>query len=239
MLISVGELVDKFGIKPKAVLHVGGHLGEEHHDMNLHGWGANGVYWVESQEKLCDQMRSKFEGTNNRVINATVWSENGIKKTFHENVNSQSSSLYDLGTHKESYPDFVEIRSREVTTSTLDSLTSIPEGIEFINLDIQGAELEALKGASRILRGVNWIYTEINRKHVYESCPLVNEIDEFLKTQGFKRVATRWSFGEDWGDALYSRHSLPITRITFLVSEFVSTFTTSLRYAIHNLKSSN
>lgn len=236
VLISVEELARKFGISPKSVLHVGGHLGEEHDDMRLHGWGINGVYWIESQEKLCEEMRLKFKGTNNFVINATIWSENGVKKIFNENVNTQSSSLYRLGTHKESYPEFVETSSREVTTSTLDSLAGIPKDIEFINLDIQGAELNALKGATNVLKRVSWVYTEVNRKHVYESCPLVGEIDEFLESQGFNRVATRWSFGEDWGDALYSRQPLLIARYAFLISEFASNLLSKIRYTAHNLK---
>lgn len=238
MLISVGELVSRFGIQPNLILHVGGHLGEEHEDMSTFDWGKGGIFWVESQKDLCDQMRTKFSGSHNVVINATVWSSNGLKKLFYDNLNTQSSSLYQLGTHKESYPDFVEVNQREVITSTLDSLQDIPHGVDFINLDVQGAELEALKGAKRILGDVSWIYTEINRKHVYQSCPLVKEIDEFLRTQGFRRVATRWAFGEDWGDALYSRKRNFRKWLLFLFSENVDNVLMKIRYKTHDLKKS-
>lgn len=236
MLIPVSELVRRFGIHPNKVLHVGGHLGEEQADMSAFGWGSHGVFWIESQETLCNEMRIKFAGTNNFVVEATVWSESGLKMTFNDNINSQSSSLYDLGTHKDSYPDFVVVSQREVVTTTLDSLSEIPSGIDFINVDVQGAELEALKGAQRILKDVSWIYTEVNRKHVYESCPLIGDIDKFLQSQGFRRVATRWSFGEDWGDALYARERKLISSLIFMILNVRTEIILRLKYKLHDLK---
>lgn len=236
MLIPVSELVTRFGVHPEKVLHVGGHLGEEQAEMSAFGWGSSGVFWVESQEALCSEMRIKFSGTNNFVVQATVWSESGLKMTFNDNINSQSSSLYDLGTHKDSYPDFVVVSQREVVTTTLDSLSEIPSGIDFVNLDVQGAELEALKGAQRILKDVSWIYTEVNRKHVYESCPLISDIDKFLKSQGFRRVATRWSFGEDWGDALYAREYKLINSLIFKILNTRTEIKLKMKYKLHDLR---
>ena len=233
MLINPQELKRKFRVLPKTVLHVGGHLGEESEDMRANSWGVDGIYWVESQVWLCKKMIERFAGTTDVVINATVWSESDIRMIFNENLNSQSSSLYKLGSHKKSYPEFREINQREVVTSTLDSLSEIPPGIDFVNLDIQGAELEALKGANRILQDVSWIYTEVNRGYVYEDCPLISEIDVFLKEKGFRRVATRWSIGDDWGDALYSRHRYVIPRLRFALIEFLSYGTTRAKYFAH------
>lgn len=236
MLISPKELSKKFGVVPNTVLHVGGHLGEESEEMRASNWGVDGIFWVESQESLCEKMRETFSRTTDIVINATVWSTSNIKMIFNENVNSQSSSLYKLGTHKSSYPEFVEKNQREVITSTLDSLSQIPSGISFMNLDIQGAELEALKGATRILQEVLWIYTEVNRGHIYENCPLISEVDEYLKFKGFTRVATRWSIGEDWGDALYVRHPRLIPQLKFAIFEFFSSAFMRSRYFIHAKK---
>ena len=204
--------------------------------MRKSGWGIDGITWVESQEKLCDLIRSRFEGTNQRVICATVWSEDGVKKTFHENVNTQSSSLFELGTHKDSFPEMIEIGSREVTTTRIDSILSETDQIDFINLDIQGSELEALKGAVRTLTKVQWIYTEVNRKETYKSCPMIQEIDIFLKKQGFSRAATRWSFNDDWGDALYVRNHNVFQSSLFMIKEFFLTKLLQTRYGLHDLK---
>lgn len=236
MLISVNELVRNFNVSPRNVLHVGAHLAEEYEEMRKSGWGIDGITWVESQEELCDLIRSRFEGTNQRVICATVWSEDDVKKIFHENVNTQSSSLYELGTHKDSFPEMVEINSREVITTKIDSILSENDQIDFINLDIQGSELEALKGAVKTLAKVQWIYTEVNRKETYKCCPMIQEIDIFLKHQGFSRAATRWSFNDDWGDALYVRNHEIFQSSRFMIKEFVATKLLQVRYGLHDLK---
>ena len=81
----------------------------------------------------------------------------------------------------------------------------------FLNLDIQGAELKALKGMEEYLSKVDYIYTEVNSEYVYEKCAIVNEIDSYLMAFGFIRTETAW-YSEDggrsshgWGDAFYIR----------------------------------
>lgn len=75
---------------------------------------------------------------------------------------------------------------------------------DFINLDIQGAELLALKGATSILPFVKAIYTEVNEKELYEGCALIEELDAYLKQNGFTRILTNMT-KHGWGDALYIR----------------------------------
>jgi hypothetical protein len=72
----------------------------------------------------------------------------------------------------------------------------------FINIDIQGAELLALKSFGKLLDNFKYIYTEINTNNLYKDCALVSEIDEYLSKYGFIRVETSMTEFE-WGDALY------------------------------------
>jgi len=64
--------------------------------------------------------------------------------------------------------------------------------------------LEVLKGGTKTLEHVDYVYCEVNRDEVYENNALVEELDEFLAGYGMKRVETDWA-GEIWGDALYIR----------------------------------
>ena len=50
----------------------------------------------------------------------------------------------------------------------------------FLNLDIQGAELKALKSMGDYLNNVDYIYTEVNSDYVYEDCALITELDDYL-----------------------------------------------------------
>jgi len=76
----------------------------------------------------------------------------------------------------------------------------------FLNFDIQGAELKALKGMEEYLDNLDYLYTEVNKNYVYENCALVNELDEYLNKFGLVRVETNWTDYE-WGDAFYIKRN--------------------------------
>jgi hypothetical protein len=75
--------------------------------------------------------------------------------------------------------------------------------VNFLNLDIQGVELKALKGMEEYLNTVDYIYTEVNTDYVYVDCCLMSELDEYLGGFGFKRVETSMCGNTGWGDAFY------------------------------------
>jgi hypothetical protein len=70
-----------------------------------------------------------------------------------------------------------------------------------LNIDIQGAELLALKGLGNLLENFNFIYTEVNEKEIYIKCALLSEIDEYVSTFGFERRYLNTLNG--YGNALY------------------------------------
>ena len=204
MLISVKNLSRFWNIDPKRILHVGGHEGEEFEDYKR--YFSAPVTWVEAQPNKVEIIQKKIKGSDNNVISATVWSVGGVNLNLNVMTNSQSSSLFELGTHSTEHPEIEFSHKLQVTTSTLDDIVGEKE-FDYISLDIQGAELEALKGFSTGIRNVKWIYTEVNRMSLYEGCCLVDQLDLFLSKEGFERVATRWT-RHQWGDALYISRSI-------------------------------
>jgi FkbM family methyltransferase len=208
LLIPVDVLKNKFGILATGVLHVGAHLAEERDDYERAGWSEfNKIIWVESQFELAQKLIQELDPQKNKVINATVWSETGMKMNFNLANNSQSSSLYNLGTHATTYPDVKFNSGRTITTVRLDEIINDSDDISFVNLDIQGAELEALKGLGSKLHQVKWIYSEVNKWSVYEGCAKIGELDRYLEKFSFSRVATRWAYKAGWGDALWIKRT--------------------------------
>jgi hypothetical protein len=47
----------------------------------------------------------------------------------------------------------------------------------------------------------------VNTAEVYKGCGQLNEVDDFLKTHGFKRVKTELT-NEYWGDAIYIKNKI-------------------------------
>lgn len=206
MLISVQDLGRRFNIKPTGVLHIGAHLGEESQDYINEGWGERQkIIWIESQPQLVTSLRNRLDSKNHEVIEATIWSESGRELTFNITNNSQSSSLLKLGTHTERYPEIKVVSQYQVITTTLKNLFPGRIEFDFINIDLQGSELEALKGFGNLPTSIKWIYTEVNKEEVYENCATIMELDSYLAAQGLTRIFTQWAIRKGWGDALYAR----------------------------------
>ena len=84
----------------------------------------------------------------------------------------------------------------------MDDTNGLTSQCNFINIDVQGYELEVFKGATNTLKHIDYIMSEVNTDEVYEGCVLIDELDEFLVTFGFNRVETNMAGGL-WGDAFY------------------------------------
>jgi FkbM family methyltransferase len=199
MLISPRLLNNLYRIKPKGVLHVGAHDGEEQEDYDKYSWGP--VTWVEAMPDKVAQLNHRLKYPN-VVIQACVWDSNNEEMILHEANNGQSTSLFEFGTHESNYPEIEVVKEIKVLTKRLDSLAIKFENFDFLNLDIQGAELQALKGLGDKLLSISYIYSEVNREAVYIGCAQVAEIDNYLSSRDFKRIDTIWT-KNGWGDAIW------------------------------------
>jgi FkbM family methyltransferase len=187
------DTLDRFGVLPSRVLHVGAHEAEE---TDLYArWGAE-VLWVEANPTLANRLKQR--GLN--VVCGAAWSSAG-PLTLHVASNGHSSSVYPMGSHTIRHPDVRTVGTVQTEGFRLDSLPFLPD---MLNLDIQGAELEALKGAVGLLGGVRWICTEVSSEELYVGQSLVPELDRWLGDRGFVQVAAEWT-DRGWGDALYVR----------------------------------
>jgi FkbM family methyltransferase len=203
MLISFKELTLLWHIKPNGVLHVGAHEAEEASDYTKHNWLP--VTWVEAQPRLIEILSKKLDPSSNVVLNAAVWDESGLVRQLNVTTNSQSTSLLELGTHSQDYPQITVSEVIQVTTTRLDDLIEIGHFPNFINLDIQGVELQALRSLGVSITEIDVVYTEVNKQEVYVGCANYADLKNFLSTAGFEEAAIRWVPGKGWGDALFLR----------------------------------
>ena len=207
MLISFNEIVRKYG-KPKGIIHIGAHLMEERSDYVSHG--LSNTIWIEANPTIFKNIDFvNHQDSDEKSYNFAI-SENGneIVKLNITN-NGQSSSILDLDKHKIHHPHIYVSDIVEVLTKRMDDLIDEYKinisDYNFINLDIQGVELSALKSFGNLLESIDFIYTEVNTNYLYKDCCLINEIDEYLSNFGFKRVETSITEYE-WGDALYKKN---------------------------------
>lgn len=56
---------------------------------------------------------------------------------------------------------------------------------DFLKIDVQGYELEVLKGAQQILSSIEVIFTEVNHIEIYRGAPLAAEVISWLAERGY------------------------------------------------------
>ena len=69
-------------------------------------------------------------------------------------------------------------------------------------MDIQGAELMALRGLGERLHEIGMVHTEVEFFEIYQGQPLFPEVKQFLNRQGFKLYAFTRFHAHD-GDAIF------------------------------------
>lgn len=204
------ERMEQFGIRPKGAVHVGAHKGDE--ITTYLRRGISRVVFIEANPDLAAGLRQRFADQPDVTVIEAAASEKEGRATFNITSMDQSSSLLPLKEHSRLYPKIKVERSIEVRTARLDELLNEAEvnfaDVDFIAMDIQGAELMALRGAETLLNQVKALQIEVNYQQLYEGCALITDLDEFLSRYGFIRVHTLTPYSETWGDALYVRRPL-------------------------------
>ena len=206
MLYTWNELTPHFihGV-PQGVIHIGAHMAEELTVYNDNG--INRIIWIEANPDLIPPLCNKLYGkSGSSVFSFAAHEMDGLTIEFNISNNGESSSIYKFGTHASEYPYIHFVKTVQVNTQRVDTLME-KSGydrllFDFVNLDIQGAELLALRGMSDQLKHVKYVYTEINERPLYEGCALMPEVDSYLSSLGFSRVDTRIT-QHGWGDCLY------------------------------------
>lgn len=202
MLIPLHALVRKYNIQFKGILHVGAHECEELNDYE-HYIQRNKILWVEALPRKVELCKEKYP---NLLIENAIVSDVVENVRFNVSNNGQSSSILEFGLHSTFHPHVHYVASFEAETKLLkDILCKYDIDYNFLNFDIQGAELKALKGMAEYLPKVDYLYTEVNSDYVYKDCALITELDEYLLPFGLVRVETKWCGDYRWGDAFYIR----------------------------------
>lgn len=200
MLLDLEMLVKKYNMDIKGVLHIGAHFGEEngvYNNLNL----KNRIFFEPLEKNFNKLLENVGEDFIKHKI--ALGNENKNVEMFVEEANmGQSSSILKPSLHLKQYPHIQFNTTEVVEMKRLDDMDINLENFNFINIDVQGYELEVFKGSVETLKSIDYIMSEINRDEVYENCAKIDELEEFLKPYGFNLVEQNWA-GHTWGDGLF------------------------------------
>lgn len=195
-------------LRGMTVVHVGAHLAQE--ADRYESVGAKKVLWVEAApdtyEKLQQSLSQRdpnrrsalqkalfLPATQHLTINALAGAaDEGHAEFVRFNNHGASDSIFQLSTQcKEMLPglhatgEVLRLPFRKLDTIVRDAGVE-PSEVDCLVLDVQGAELLVLRGATEILKSIQCLETELSTKPIYEGGVLFDELNAFLEQQQFQ-----------------------------------------------------
>ena len=172
-----------WGARPGKVIDVGAYHGEWTKMFRQIFPDAEALM-VEAQERLRPVLENcvREQGGAVKFEIALLGAKDGEKVSFVELGGGTGSSVFE-----EASP--IHHRTKvEKQLRTLDPI-ALDHGFadaDFLKIDVQGYELEVLKGASSILSSVEFVLVESSLIPINKGCPLIHEVMAFMAARGFR-----------------------------------------------------
>ncbi len=204
---DLGALMAEHKLAPRGVIHVGAHAGEE--VASYLALGFERVLLIEAHPALAADLVDRFKSEPRVAVVARAVTDSEGTIDLHLTSSTVSSSILSIKHHADVFPEISETGRVTVPAQTLDGLLAerhdAVDAFNIVVLDIQGAELLALRGAGALLPHLDGLLVEVNFAEMYEGCAQIEDIDDHLVALGFARVMTMSPYKSSFGDAFYLR----------------------------------
>lgn len=149
------------------------------------------VHSIEPLPEVARQLRNNLRDLPRVTIHETCIGSSDGTTRFHRNDYSQASSVLPMAEgHGEQFAGLREAEVLELPMKRLDTLfpSESIEGPALLKLDLQGYELEALRGATRLLTQCSHVLVETVFEELYRGEPLFTDLLLHLRDAGFQLV---------------------------------------------------
>lgn len=171
------------------VLHIGAHFGEERF---LYSELNKPVLWIEAVPEYFQRLEANISGFANQQARLLLLSDSEkLVDFFIANNEGASSSLFRFAENNGFENSGLRMESQlRLTTVRLDHAFQDNEISLFDHwvIDVQGAEMEVLKGAGIFLKLCNSMMVEVSRREIYVGGSSYFDLTEFLEQEGFVQV---------------------------------------------------
>jgi FkbM family methyltransferase len=200
------QWVIDFKIPKSPLIHIGAHLVQERDDYQ--DLGFTPVVWFEAQPLIAKKAQEILSGyQDQKLVTATLWSKSGLTKSlFIAGPEGSSSSILEPHLITASHPNVYTESKIEMLTSTLDEelkKLQLQEKYGIIILDVQGAEIEVLRGSSLTLNQVDYIISEVSILELYKNTAKLDELTQYLAEKGFAFIGSDINIATGWGEGLF------------------------------------
>ncbi|WRH67456.1 MAG: FkbM family methyltransferase [Planktothrix sp. GU0601_MAG3] len=210
MKLNFPDLCQHHNITPRGIILVGAYDGKTLKRLNL----PNTVktLLIDANQGAVERLQQNFaDSPNIQVVQAAIANHNDTVTLYLTSLES-SSSILPWKQYSEIYPNIKENQQLTLSSRTLDTLLEelnlSPSDFNILILDIQGAELLALEGATQLLNNLDAIYTNVHYQELFEGGALAGEVNQFLTDYQFDCVAEETPYHPAWGEAFYVRQTV-------------------------------
>ena len=148
------------------------------------------IFAFEPQSEPAIKFKKIFSTDDNVKLFETAIAEFSGKATLHISAQDDSSSLLPITKNQARiFPGTHEVGTQAINVMRLSKLISLTDitGIALLKIDVQGSELDVLKGAEDMLHRFKYIYIECSFVELYKNQALADEIEIYLKQKKFKK----------------------------------------------------
>jgi FkbM family methyltransferase len=170
------------------VLHIGAHYGQErftYQELDLK------VIWFEAQPSVFDVLKKNLESIKDQyAICALLGEKNTDNVPFYiTNNEGASSSLFPLST-RHGFSALANSATESGDMKRLDSLLTSEDISPYRHwiIDVQGAELEVLKGAGILLDFCASLCVESSSREIYIGGIQFSDLCSYLNERGFTQL---------------------------------------------------
>jgi FkbM family methyltransferase len=151
-------------------------------------------YGFDADAEECARLNARGDGVT--YLPYALGAEDGAQATLHLTTSPGSSSLFEPNRpvlDQFLYGKAITVeRKVPLTLTTLDTVCARHDlRPDVIKLDVQGAELDVLRGALRILPDALLVETEVEFQPLYVNQPLFRHVDGFMADQGWMLLGLR------------------------------------------------
>lgn len=192
---------------PRTIIIGGG--GAYHTGTSRRMYPDADIYCFEPASARLSTLQAFTDAMSVQMVQTALGDVNGYKQLQLTKLGVCNSLFSSQPGPFEHLQGFVGVETVSVTR--LDDWCTLahvdPATIGYIYLDIQGAELMALKGSPVVLQHARLVVLEVAFKPMYKDAPLHEDIDLFMRATGFTcAMHTRATIAPDvYGDAWYIR----------------------------------
>lgn len=150
-----------------------------------------GIIAFEPLPDAAARYRQVFEGDNRATLHEAAIAPEQGSATMHVSASADSSSLLPISDRQsELFPGTEEVGTTDVDVGPLDSFVTSDDvrAPAMLKIDVQGFELEVLRGSAALLPAFAYVYVEASFEALYEDQALFADVAAFLEAQGYEEV---------------------------------------------------